>query len=1250
MSTPAERLAAAHAAAAAAAAADLPIGSSAGYNDDDDFTASVPSSSATSGLPASGSNASRTVSSINDEEAFPALGTAPVGNSTASAWGPKMKKPSGSSTSGFAAAAANAAANTSSASASSNDSFKSVAMRSNLVQEAFSLDFESQLNINKTEFANILTNLKKTIKCNIECTSSQQTRKRTFLVTGTPQAIEKARKEIIRRLTKPVVIEFTIPASTRSVVIGAGGRNLKPILEAHGVKVNIDRDTTPKPETASDNQDDNNDDDIFGESAKVTIEGDIEGVNDAKAQILAIVDENTKSLTTKVKVDDIALPFIENDIKHSGEDLSDVDLHVSSKTGLVTITGPREKIADLRAKVKLLSSDLISKIATKEQVVPKKFHKFIDVEEIANDLNVIVDVPFEEEDSQVVKFIGDKSKLDVAIAKAKQSSKRHLIESLNIARAHNGNLKHGKYLGVYFKKLNVLENIAQDNEIQIHTPSYESLLSDSTKDVLVDFVFNKDTQVNFKTAKKQVIDLVNQYAPTSIKVISDIDSFFGNEVLKQTESLAQELSIKVIPFATLPTKKNKSGEILLVSVANEDEDDFGPSIDEINGKFDQIDASLSKFREQSKEITTETLQVPSAEQQHITGPSESTLRSLKSVVSNPLDIILHHPSDDEVSVHGLAKDVAKIVQEIKQVLQDAKDYAVASKYNTTLEFPSTVLARLIGKNGAQLNSLQEEYGIKIDVAKPEAAAASGAATSSVKITGIKRNAEEAKTKIAQLGKKWADETTSSLNVPPRYQRALIGAKGVYVHRLQDKYNVRIKFPHERKEDDENSDVVKNDEFIIRGPSKGVKKAYEELQELLNYEIENGHKTIISVPAASVSRIIGKNGNNLIALRDEFGVEINIIDKEGEERQVELTGSKSNIKQVDAKIKEIVKEVQNTITVQLEVDPIHYRAILGPNANNLRDILSKAKAPEDNAIRRRLLDIPDKGSDSKIITSTGDKKVVESIISQIKDIVAQEEKTITEDVDISQEKHRLIIGAGGSTRRTIETEYNVTVNVPRVNEHSTIVKVKGLPENVTKAKQHITKLIADNWSALVEVPAKYHSVLAQRGATFRKLRNDYNVKVEHGQFGSKATKLTNGAQSAAKVPEAAIGDEATESTKWTVVNAEDTADATSPDAEDVIPWRLVGNVEDANKAKAYLEAELSKIAKFNATGYLYVANRGTFSKIIGPKGATIEKLRKKTNTNITIPQAGADVNNVVVVEGELSDLEGAKDEILKLIGQ
>ncbi|ODV63752.1 Scp160p ASCRUDRAFT_29871 [Ascoidea rubescens DSM 1968] len=1245
MSTPAEKLAALHAAAAAAAASPSPS------------PASTPASAPTpvSPDPVSAVNGAQTPSlltsvddsdlsdvdsdldtanstetsatqppSINDENEFPTLGSVPSLSSPKPIWGPKMSS---------AVSSTSRTTTTTTSSLSWNKSSKSVRMKSSLIQEAFSLDFKYLLYLsNKPELSKILSDIKFESKCNIECTSSQQTKKRTFLITGSPNNVQIARKLIFRKFTKPINDQFFIPSKSRSIVIGSQGKNLKPIIDKYNVKVNIEKNNT---NTYPQSDDSNEIDDTFGDQTKVTIEGDIQSVADARREIEAIVNEHTKVLSAKLKVDPLVLPFIQNEISNDPSfDLSDIDITYphnttsSSTNPLVKLLGPREKVIKLADQLKDLFNSLLLNIIIEEKKAPKKLHKFINTTEIFNELNVIVEIPSVDDTSnEIIRFIGHPDKINKAIDKAKQSSSNHSISSLNISRAHNNNVLHSRYLTIYFNYIDLFDQISAETDTRLYFPSYKSLIeNDNTKEVNIEIVISRDSQSaaqdSFKTAKSLIVSNVNKISPKSTFIIDDVDIFFHEKVLSLVSTLATDLKVSVIPFGLL-NKDISSNKILLIAQPLED-DDFGPTDDELKDKFNQISNLLSPLREAGKNIIYETLNVPDDEQDNVKGPNDTTLNSLiSSCNGNKIEILFHTPAENEITLHGLKSDVNKISKDINQILQDAKDYKEASSYFTEFQCPLAIISRLIGKGGANVNELSTKYGVKIELNEDKNDKNSKEVL--VRITGIKRNAEEAKVEINSLSKKWGDEKTVVINIPQKFHKAIAGPSWVYVNRLQDKYDVKIKFGRNE---------TKKDEVTINGPSKGVKKAQDELKELLDYEIENGLKKEIIVPRKAVARIIGKNGKNLNALKDEFETKSTSKD---DKATIQLVGSREAIGEVEKRIKQIAEEIQNYVERELEVDPKYFRLLIGRNGTIRKEIVAKAGGLDEDSVR--LLYVPTQNSGSNKISSHGDKKVVDKIIKEVQLIVSNAEKKKTVELEVPKEKQRLLIGQGGSVRKNLENEFNISLFIPKINEKSNIIKVIGLSQDIEKAQVKISSLIKDKFDETIEVPSKYHLLLSERGTIFRKLRNDFGVSVEYGSMVREATKLSD---PFAITPEEVFGD-GSEDTKWTITKDQETVD--SSETEDVvnIPWMISG--KDSKKAKKYLEDQLEIIKKCNRTGYFYVKNSSSLGKVVGSGGSKIESIRKKSGSIIFVPRNNDKINNVIYLRGTETQLEKAKNGIL-----
>ncbi|GME70719.1 unnamed protein product [Ambrosiozyma monospora] len=1014
--------------------------------------AAAQASAAPTTAPATKPAPKKKVVSINDEELFPALGS---GASVAAplSWGKAIKnsksKPSSSSK------------------PSSGSNFKP-AVKSSSTQFTFIIDADQQVNFSKADIFKIFSKIKSEYGVSIESTFSSATNKRTFLLNGPIHSIHRAKREVVKRLTKPIKMEFGIPSKLRSTVIGAQGKTLKPILESTGVKIDISRPgdvsasatATPEgtPAPASTERDLTEEEELFGELITVTVEGDIEGCEDAKRQILNIVNENTKTLSVRVPVEDKVKAFINNELKSLTSLPTDIELTAptaNSKASNILLSGPRESVVDARNQIKSLLVHLDSQIVVENKSVPKSVHQFLDADKILENSNVVVVTPPQDSASTIVQFIGKKSDIPGAVAFGKSLAANYTTDSLELSRSHGGNVSHAKCITAFFEYSKFLEQLSEKYDVKITAPSYASLANDEIKTVTIQFVCHQDAKDTLKKVRKEIVETVNKITPNFVKVIDDIESFvIGNKLDK---TVAIEQNVAIVPLGQLAGFSNK-----LILIVQQDDEDFLPSSEEISGKLEAVNKSLDPLRKLSGEVASEVIELSNEDQKHLEG---NTLKLLLSKFDNgSIEIKLHQnkegPSADEIYLIGYKSNINKAIKDIEQAIEDVKNYEIASKYNVQVEFPTSLLSRLIGQKGANLNQLRDEYDVKIDVLDDAEVSKDG--LTAVKLTGLKTNVDEAQKRLHQLSKKWLDEKTVTLKIEQKYHRKMIGPSGVYVNRLQDKYNVTVRFPYE------NSKEQNKDEVIVRGPSKGVAKVEEELKDLLKYEMENGFKETISVPVKVLPQVIGRAGEHIKDISADTGVEINqqrgdaAAEKEKASgfAEFELIGSKAGIKAAKAKINGIVSRVENYTTVTVPVDIKWHKNLIGPSGMTKREIILGAGGADLSGNEfRRLLQVPNKGSDSKDVVCSGDKHIVEKVVKRINEIVHDLENVTTEALEIPKKKHRLLIGAGGSVRRGLEEEFKVRVSIPRVDVESDVVKIHGAPDKVELAKERILKLTA-----------------------------------------------------------------------------------------------------------------------------------------------------------------------------------------------
>lgn len=1151
------------------------------------------------------------VPSISDESAFPTLGGKKTTQShrASPTWGPMSKStsPSGPTVS---------------------------KVKASVIQDAFTLDVEDQLNVARPEFIKILTNIKAETKTNIECTTSLHTKKRTFLISGKPESVKYARRLVIKKLTKPIKISFLVPAKLRSKIIGLQGKTLKPIILENDVKIDIDHD-----EILQDDVED--EDDIFAKAVKVTIEGDVEGCKHAKTQILAIVREEIKHLSIRFTVSDVVKPFAAKHLEPITSKYADLSFSIPdfySSSNKIHIVGDREAALQAKSAIQDELELLEKKLAVEEVPIPKTKHQFLPIDKVLGEYNVLIQLP--NDGNSKAKFIGQRADLKEAKETARKTTSQYKVEILDMSKAHKGNISHVKSVAALLIKNNKFNDIASANDVKIDAPSLLELENSSFQSVPIKIIARTEEEDKIKSAKKGIVSAVNKVTPSDAFVIDDIDKILIPKVPATIGPVTEKYGIQFVIL---------NDNIVLFSLdPQEESEDF--DFEENNGEafFKEVNDSLNTLRELASNIDSTVLNIASDKQTHLKGPNGTTLSLLLSEVEpDSVSIKLHYngkeKSPDSVFLHGYLSSIDKLKKLIESILSlSATDL---ENYSTSIEIPSSVISRIIGKNGSNLISLREKFGTKIDVSDKGSEENKENTKVSIKISGPKFNVEECEKAIAHDAKRWADETTRRLKIENEYHRRLIGPNWLYINKLQDKYNVKIRFPPTDGASSAHMDAPKlHNEVTIRGSSKNVKKAEEELMDLYKYEKENGYKEILKVPVKAIARVIGKSGETIKDISDGFGVEYKFNrNQEFEDAngftEVLLIGSKSSLKAAREKILDIVNEVENTVKVSLDVDPKYYRELIGQGGSVLKEIISKAGG--DDVPRNKyfkLLSIPNEGSENEQVTSEGDKKIVDAIIKQVKDIIAQKEASVAENLDLPKEKHKLIVGPLGTIRHSIQDKYSVVVDIPRPNDKSTIVKVSGLPENVKKALKEIETLTKDDWNVSIDVPSSYHAFVSERGAIFKRLLQDYDVRVSHGNLTRKASALS---KATVPVPENAYPTE-DKKTKFTIFANEGKSSAEN------IPWRLKGSSENTEKVAKILNDRLEEAKNATHSAWFYSLDPSQFAKLIGPQGSTIGEIRKKSGCVISVPKAGEKSNEFAYLVGSENGLKEAQKLIENLL--
>jgi rRNA processing protein Krr1/Pno1 len=293
--------------------------------------------------------------------------------------------------------------------------------------------------------------------------------------------------------------------------------------------------------------------------------------------------------------------------------------------------------------------------------------------------------------------------------------------------------------------------------------------------------------------------------------------------------------------------------------------------------------------------------------------------------------------------------------------------------------------------------------------------------------------------------------------------------------------------------------------------------------------------------------------------------------------------------------------------------------------------------------------PPQGSEDSAIRVEGNQAVVDKIVAAIESFVNSKDSQVTETIDVAPSKHRLLIGHNGEKRRNLESQFSVTLDIPRQNTPGAAgsqVKISGQPGDVEKAKERILDLVKDQSGETVHVPVHLHHVIADNGSFFRALRNEHKVKVDHGRQQPPprpAAAAPRSKTSGGNLP--LITDDPSSSDlnySWDIVEP-----ARLPETSETIPWILQGSPAAVAKAKELIEAKMQNSGEGSYTGYLVLPDPRSYGLIVGPGGSKINQLRKQSGAQINVPKPGAK-DEAVEISGPKEGCEKAKDLILELI--
>jgi len=221
---------------------------------------------------------------------------------------------------------------------------------------------------------------------------------------------------------------------------------------------------------------------------------------------------------------------------------------------------------------------------------------------------------------------------------------------------------------------------------------------------------------------------------------------------------------------------------------------------------------------------------------------------------------------------------------------------------------------------------------------------------------------------------------------------------------------------------------------------------------------------VTVPEARVGVVIGPKGATIKLLQDKTSTK---IDTSGQD--FTIVGEHDDVLKCEAAIKEMVAkgfcslQYDNFSENIMTIHPSCFPDLIGKQGAIVR------KIKEALNVEVNFQDVPRGSPPTKKgkVTLAGKSEDVEQAKDVINSIVQYQHHELThpgqthEEIDIEPWSYKYIIGKAGSELKHIQHNWKVKVSIPRENSSFEKVLVVGEPDQVSRAKAYIDKVI---WNA------------------------------------------------------------------------------------------------------------------------------------------------------------------------------------------
>ncbi|KAF1764887.1 hypothetical protein GCK72_004838 [Caenorhabditis remanei] len=767
-----------------------------------------------------------------------------------------------------------------------------------------------------------------------------------IFLEGSPEevkaAFEPLNKEVARLQMELSIEKVKVHPTLHRHVIGRGGSLISKIKEQTGVQISI-----PNEETNSD---------------EIVVEGKKDGVKKAVAEIRSIVTkiENEKSR-------DIIIPQRLHKLiigtKGSGvQTIRDAHPNVSvvfpdakSKSDVVNIRGDKSEVDVVYKKLTTISKEFAENNYQQTVAIFKEFLKHIvgkggaTIRKLRDETETRIDLPESGSDDGKIIVTGKQANVEKAVAqlnKIQEELANVSEETIEIPQKVQS-----RFFGNGRRLISDIEE--ECGGVHIRFPSEKS---ESTKVTIRGPAGDVTKAVGLLSALAK--DKEENYIEDTVKAKAEFHRFLIGKGGSKIAKLRDTLNVRIM----FPKEGDAEKETI-----------------HLLGKKDDVPKAKAALEEAIKQLS-ETVDIKiNVDPKYYKNFLARGAALVKEIQDQNGGVVISFPKNgsdsNEVSIRGSKQCVEAARARIEDTVEDYE-----KQITDTVSIQAQFHRGLLAGRGAKIHELQSKYNVSIRFPNNREEGAEG--SDQVTLSGRDTKVEEAKEALLALV-----PISKVIQLPIDMHRSIIGRGGETVRKLMQDYDVNISIPKDNSSED----------ITVTGQVENVDQALEALRgKLSEYEAQAENRKLkqwsmtINVPTDYHQKIIGQRGATITALKEKYGVNINVPRDEGNE-VITITGYEDKAKECAAAIEEMISDLRSMFTQEISLDSRYHPRLIGQRGKNLKKVM------EDYRVEIRL---PRQGAEDPnlVVVAGKDENDVYDCIDHLR---SEEESFLLDNVERTQ---------------------------------------------------------------------------------------------------------------------------------------------------------------------------------------------------------------------------------------------------------